>query len=96
MCPVPHSITSSAEQRDVKYCFEDIRETLLDANSKDVRKAKARLDELREKRKAEQLEEMEQKAAERRQAEEQRLKEAKENGTKQNGNGAGVKNGAAR
>jgi GTPase SAR1 family protein len=101
--PKPMVLLMAARvKRDVKYCFEDIRETLLDANSKDVRKAKARLDELREKRKAEQLEEMEHKAAERRQAEEQRLKEAKENGTKPghaNGNGAtkgSFKNGATR
>lgn len=46
-------------KKDVQYCFEDVKDTLLDANRKGIKKAQAKLESLREKYREEQLKEME-------------------------------------
>lgn len=56
-------------KKDVQYCFEDVKDTLLDLNRKGIRRAQAKLDALRERFRNEQLEEMEQRAAEKKRQE---------------------------
>ena len=52
-------------KKDVQYCFEDVKDTLIDANRKGIKKATAKLESLREKYRDEQVREMENKARER-------------------------------
>lgn len=68
-------------KKDVQYCFEDVKDTLIDINRKGIRRAQAKLDNLRDQYRQEQLAEMERAAVEKKMQQLQLLKMQQAGGT---------------